>query len=166
MKSLFLGKTRRDFFPDRQDVYLMPGETKTIHLERRRGQRVGGEIRGLPKDVPGAFVSVRPVAATGLHAREWQLATFDALACARDARFRTSLLKPGQYKIIAEAYLPKSESKVTGWRMPAFLGTAEVTIQDDNPADPKKPAPFVSVEMKPPDPSEPKEKKEPLRQTR
>ena len=35
--------------------------------------------------------------------------------------------------------------------MPDFVGTALVTVEDDDPANPKKPAPQVTIEMKPRD---------------
>ena len=152
-KMYQLGERGHGSFCDRQDVTLLPGETKILRLERNRGQRVGGEIHGLPEDVPGAFITVRPAEASGdpKNMEEWKLPTYDVLTCVNDAKFLTALLVPGQYKIVAYAYRPEPKTGVwrTGIRLPNFVGTALVTIEDDDPTDPKKPAPQAILEMKP-----------------
>jgi beta-lactamase regulating signal transducer with metallopeptidase domain/protocatechuate 3,4-dioxygenase beta subunit len=154
-ETFVLDKEERTFFCDRQDINLAPGETKTVRLVRKRGQRVGGQLRGLPEGVAGAFIRVRPIAASGDPRKrdEWALPTFDALTCARDGQFLTSLLEPGQYKITAGAYRPDPNAKLLNLanRPPDLLGVAEVTVQDDAATDPTKPRPNVTIEMKAPD---------------
>ncbi len=146
-------------FCDRQDVTLLPGETKVVRLVRKRGQRVDGEVRGLPEEIPGAFITVRPPQVTGDPGNpddpktrdEWKLPTYDAVACLGNGKFLTGLLEPGQYKIVAWAYRPEPNNGVvdTSWRLPEYVGTALVTIEDDDPLAPKKPRPSVTLDMKP-----------------
>jgi hypothetical protein len=157
VKMFRLGDRGSGAMCDRQlNLKLSPGETKVVLLVRKRGQRVGGEIRGLPEDVPGAWLTIRPAEVTGdprNMMNEWKLPIFDCLTCKNDAKFLTSLLEPGQYKIVAEAYRPepRGDVLVTGLRSPGFVGTALIKVEDDDPADPNKSAPFVTIEMKPRD---------------
>jgi beta-lactamase regulating signal transducer with metallopeptidase domain/protocatechuate 3,4-dioxygenase beta subunit len=154
-KMYRLGDRGSGAFCDRQlGLKLSPGETKTVNLARKRGQRVDGEILGLPKDAPGAWITVRPAEVTGdlrNETKEWKLPTFDALVCKNGEKFRTALLEPGKYKIIAQAYTPEPRNGVfsTGIRLPNYTGTAEVTIKDFDPAEQRQPVPFVKIEMKP-----------------
>jgi beta-lactamase regulating signal transducer with metallopeptidase domain len=157
-KMLSLGHGGHGAFCDRQqDLVLSSGETKVIRLVRTRGQRVEGEVRGLPKDSPGAWIMVR--SAKGEEPKrmidQWQLSNADFLTCQKDAKFLTSLLEPGQYRIVAHAYQPEQEPKPraqtiqSGVRRPDVVGSALVTIEDDDPAAPKKRRPVVTIEMKP-----------------
>ena len=156
-KMYFLGDFGTGAMCDRQlDLKLSPGETKVIRLVRKRGQRVGGEIRGLPDDVPGAWITVRPVAASGdpmreFDAKEWKLPTFDCLTCQNNTKFLTALLEPGRYRLVAQAFRlePKTGVWRSGGRLPNFVGTALVTVEDDDPAHAKKLAPRVTIEVKP-----------------
>ena len=120
-KTISLGDRGQVAMCDRQlDVKLLPGESTTIRLVRKRGQRVAGEIHGLPKDVPGAFITVRAAAASGEPHRsdEWKLPEYDALTCENDKHFLTGLLEPGRYKIVAEGYRTRPRTGVIGlgWR--------------------------------------------------
>ncbi len=153
-KMLSLGDRGQGAMCDRQlDVKLLPGESKTIRLVRKRGQRVGGAIHGLPKDMPGAFITVHPAEYSGDPQKrdEWKLPEYDALTCENDKHFLTGLLEPGRYKIVAEGYRTEPRTGVIGlgWRMPDFVGMALVTVEDDDPANPKKLAPQVTIDMKP-----------------
>lgn len=154
-KMFTLGDRGQGAFCDRQqNVKLGPGETKVLRLVRQRGQRVQGEVHGLPQEVPGAWIAVRQNTATADNvngSEEWKLPTFDFLTCQNGAKFVTSLLEPGQYRIIARAFRPepKAGGVSTGRHLPDFVGTALVTIEDDDPVDPKKRAPSVTIEMKP-----------------
>ena len=158
IKEFSLGHRGQGAFCDRQqDLNLSPGETKVIRLVRTRGQRVEGEVRGLPKDSPGAWIAVRSAKNEEPKKMIDQrlLSNADFLTYQNDAKFLTSLLEPGQYRIVAHAYQPELEPKLrmqtvqTGVRRPDFIGTALVTIEDDDPAAPKKPRPSITIEMKP-----------------
>jgi hypothetical protein len=153
-KTYFLGDRGTGAYCDRQlGLQLAPGETKTLRLVRNRGQRLSGTIHGLPNDVPGAWIYVRPITYTGDPEKrdEWKLPTFDCLTCRNDAVFLTALLEPGQYKIIVQAYRPEPKDQPfrTGVRRPDFTATAVVTVEDADPTDVTKPAPFVTIEMTP-----------------
>ena len=122
-KMLCLGDRGQGAMCDRQlHVKLLHGESKTIRLVRKRGQRVAGEIHGLPEHVPGAFITVRPAAVSGDPHRsdEWKLPEYDALTCENNKHFLTGLLEPGRYKIVAEGYRPEPRTGAwhSGWRMP------------------------------------------------
>jgi len=153
-KQFTLGDRGSGAFCDRQlDLKLSPGETKVISLVRKRGQRVSGEVRGLPQDVPGTWITVRSAEASGdprNMVNEWKLPIFDSLTCKTGEKFRTSMLEPGKYRIIAEGYLPQARNSfASGVHLADFVGTAEVTIQDYDPATPGQPVPFVNIEIKP-----------------
>jgi hypothetical protein len=152
-ETFFLGEQAMSFFCDRQDIHLAAGETRVIRLVRTRGQRVEGEIRGLPEGTRGAFIKVRPAAASCNpdDLDELRLPTLDALTCGGDGKFVTSALEPGQYKIAAKAYWTGPNEGTTRWmgRVPDFAGIAEVTVEEDDPANPQKHAPHVIIEMKP-----------------
>ncbi len=147
-KTFIVGDGAPTAMCDRQlDLRLAPGETKEIRLVRRRGQRVAGEIRGLPDGIEGAFLEVHPIEYTGDPERrdEWKLPTFDALACPRNGKFETSLLEPGRYAITADAHRRETPEEHDGshWRLPAFVGRAEVTVSDAGPP------PHVTIELRP-----------------
>jgi len=147
-KSLRVGNGGRGVFCDRRDVTLKPGKTTTIQFVRKRGHPIEGELVGLEHtQVPGAYVYVRPPEATGdPEARdEWKLPIFDGVVCVRGGKFKTALIEPGQYKIVAHAYEPERPGGgfSTGWRLPAYVGTAMVRVPADGPPPP------VRIEMKP-----------------
>jgi beta-lactamase regulating signal transducer with metallopeptidase domain/HEAT repeat protein len=154
-KIFFLGDVGNGAMCDRQDVTLLPGESKTIRLVRKSGQRVAGAIHGLPKDVPGAFITIRPAEYSGLPQKkdQWKLPTYDCLTCQNDANFLTGVLVPGDYKILAHAYRPEPKTGVnhSGLRAPDFVGMTWVTVGYDDPANPKKRPPHVTIEMTPRD---------------
>ncbi len=147
-KSLRFGIGGREAFCDRCDVTLKPGKTTTIEFVRKRGHPIDGELVGLEHTlVPGAYVYVRPPEATGdPEARdEWRLPIFDGVACVRGGKFKTALIEPGQYKIVAHAFEPEPPGVGfnTAWRLPAYVGTAMVRVPEDGPPPP------VRIEMKP-----------------
>ncbi len=152
-KLLFVGAWGHTYYCDRQDVKLLPGETKVLRLVRTRGQRVGGEVRGLPEDISSVFITVRSAKASGdrRNDKEWKLPTYDAMTCPRDGKFLTGMLEPGQYAIIAAGYLPEKHEEYisTGVRPPAFVGRTVVTVHEDGPP------PQVVLKLRPRDKSMP-----------
>ena len=66
-----------------------------------------------------------------------------------DGKFQTALLEPGDYNFVVEVYEPEVypteiingvETMVirSGWRLPAFSGTAKVTVAAGNEPEPVK----------------------------
>jgi hypothetical protein len=104
-------------------------------------------------DTPRAIVTVRPVTLDthdrGDHAKEdWiiydaQWIIYDALVCNADGKFKTERLLPGQYAVVAGAYLPEkySDSFRGGWRLPGIVGRTVVTVREDGPP------PQVTIEL-------------------
>jgi formylglycine-generating enzyme required for sulfatase activity/beta-lactamase regulating signal transducer with metallopeptidase domain len=140
---------------DRQKLDMKPGEMKTVHVVRSRGQYAEGRIQGLPETVSGVRIFVRPVEASGDpradRGEEGKLPYYDTLICEYDDQFRTSMLEPGEYRIVAHAYEARTTSSifVAGYHLPEYFGTAVVTIEDDDPTNPTKPAPSVVIDMSP-----------------
>jgi hypothetical protein len=127
---------------------LESGKTAEYNFVRPKGAPISGEIVGLPdKNVDGVFVYVRPVSVTGdpRAKTDRKLPTFDGLGLDGAGAFKTERIAPGEYRIVATAYrteTPEERSR-SGWRLPAWVGTATVTVPDAG--DP----PYVRVEMKP-----------------
>ncbi len=148
MKPLRVGDSGTDAFCDRCDVTLEPGKTTTLQFVRKKGSPIEGKVVGLERTgATGAFVFVRSPKVTGdpqAH-DEWRLPIYDGVTSAKDGRFKTALIEPGQYKIVAHAYEPEPRGMgiSTGWRLPAYVGTAKVTVPEDGPP------PRVQIEMKP-----------------
>ncbi len=140
---------RKAYFCDRRDVVIEPGKTTTSEFVRDRGTVVEGQIVGLKEgmfahpqmigpngEMPassGAIISVRPVSVMSDFAGpDWKLPVFDAFTCGPDGKFKTERLSPGQYALIAEAYLPEPYSLYysTGRRRPSFVGRTVVTVPE------------------------------------
>jgi hypothetical protein len=115
---------------------------------RKGGHPITGQLTGL-KDtgVAGAFIFVKDGKATGDPRKtdEWKLPTFDADVCAVDGQFKTEMMAPGEYMVIAEAYEPQDRSGGfrSGERSANYVGTAKVTVGEGGPP------PQVRIEMKP-----------------
>ena len=79
----------------------------------------------------------------GLNSREMLLKlSWDAWLAIQppytDGKFTTERLLPGEYKLIAEAYLPEKpqERLDTGIRLPRFIGAVKVTVPKEGKAEP------------------------------
>jgi hypothetical protein len=134
---------------DRRTIVLDSGQTQNVDLVRAKGSSLRGELVGLEEtDAPGAYIYVRSGTASGdpKDLGERALPSFDALAFNRgDRQFQTARLEPGTYTVVAEAYRPETREQQgrSGIRLPAWIGTAKVTISANTP-----PAP-VRIEMRP-----------------
>ncbi len=133
-------------FCDRGDFALTAGKTTSAAYVRKEGHPVSGRITGLPADsVPGVMLLVQRAAKTKPPAAKTKQPaagsavrwiTADALGCKPNGPFKTARLSPGTYTINAKAYALVSDSGRSfglSWRVPAFTGSAKVTVEKDRP---------------------------------
>jgi hypothetical protein len=154
IKHLRTTSSGTDAMLDRNlELTLESGKTGEYNFVRPTGAPISGEIAGLPgRDVDGVFVYVKPAEASGdpRGRTDWKLPTFDGVGLDEAGEFTTECIPPGQYKVIATANRTESpeERRSTGLRLPAWVGSATVTVPETG--DP----PRVRVEMKPYSPHE------------
>jgi hypothetical protein len=148
-KQLRLGDMGIGAFCDRRTITVEAGEVTAVDFVRRTGQPIEGEVVGLlEEEVPGAFIYIKSVDATGdpYNIDEWKLTIFDFLTCDVTGRFKTARILPGSYTVIANAYKPEPQTggfRSTGIRLPDFIGTTKVTVPKDG-----QPL-YVRIEIKP-----------------
>jgi hypothetical protein len=110
-----------------------------------RGQSIEGRVV-IPDKKAKLYIVFWPANANEeLFSREnWGLPIFTAAACGEDGSFRTERIAPGNYKIIAEGYLPEDLTKGfnTGIRLPDFVGVSKVTVSETGKLGP------VVIQMK------------------
>src|SRR5205823_5412293 len=96
-------------------------------------------------DLPGAFIYVRSAEVTGDPRAndEWKLPFYDGQVCGADGAFKTEMLVPGTYTVVAQAYGKDPYPHLSGLRLPDLLGTAKVTVPERGEAG------AVVVELKP-----------------
>jgi hypothetical protein len=131
IKQLRLANFGQSVFCDRQTVTLASGKTTELTFVRKTGAPVAGTVQGLG-NLPGAFILVRSAEATGNPRAldESKLPTYDGQVCAADGTFKTELLSPGAYTLVAHAYGPDPYPNRTGIRLPDLVGTVKVTVPD------------------------------------
>lgn len=147
-QQLRLGDRGQNALCDRRNVTVAAGQEAVADFVRDRGGPIAGQVVGLdPAKFPGAFLYVLPAEATGnpLAHEDWKLTTFDAATCGADGRFTTERLVPGDYTVVANAYLPEPKSGpfTTGIRPPESVGVAKVTVPE------KGLPPPVQIQMRP-----------------
>ncbi len=137
IKHTRAGNTGRDIMLDRQlKLTLASGKTTAYDLVRKTGTPISGDVVGLPKEgVNGVFVYVRDQRASGdprSKLDEWKLRTFDGLALEGNGPFKTERIPPGKYKVVVQAYRQETRKEMSrsGWRLPKWIGTADVTVPE------------------------------------
>jgi beta-lactamase regulating signal transducer with metallopeptidase domain/protocatechuate 3,4-dioxygenase beta subunit len=152
MKQLRVADFGTEAFCDRRDVTLESGKTTTLQFVRKKAFAIEGDVVGLEgTGIEGAFVFVRSPKATGdpESRDDWKLPIYDGVTCAKDGKFKTAPIEPGEYLLVADAYEPQPGGMGfgmgfgTGWSLPAYVGKAKVTVPQDGPP------PRVRIEMKP-----------------
>ncbi len=127
---------------DRHDLTLKSGEQATVEVIRKVGQPLEGElVGGYKSQTKGAFVVVRPAADEGLAIQHHAL---DHVGANPDGTWKTSIIPPGDYVVMAEAYEPETVEfrSRSGIRVPNYTGRARVTVPKEG-----KP-PRVRIQMK------------------
>lgn len=162
-KVIIVGRSGTGAFCDRGNFALTGGKTTTIAFVRKEGHPVTGRLTGMtPDSAPGVELmvqrkvtipphagtigpAVKGILADGLASKpksgkaaptvKW--ITVDALACKPNGPFKTARLSPGTYTISATAYAPMSDREMYSlglWRrVPAYTGSATVTVGKDQP---------------------------------
>jgi len=125
------------FYYDHHTVAVESGKTTTSEVfVRARGASVEGRLVGLKKGAitsqRGAVVRVYPVDVLDELDNNGDPPVSDALVCDPDGKFKTERLLPGQYAIIAEAYLPTTLEQGFGtvFVQPTLFGRAVVTVPE------------------------------------
>jgi RNA polymerase sigma factor (sigma-70 family) len=131
----------RTVYCDRRSITVAAGKGVESDFVRDQGTTVTGQVPGMKElEVPEAFLFVRPPQVTGdpRKTEETFGPLFDALAVGPDGKFTTERLLPGEYKVIAEAYLPETpqQRRSTGLRLPDFVGAVKVTVPKEGKAEP------------------------------
>jgi len=116
---------------DRQWIEVKSGQTRDINFVRQNGVPIVGDIPGLaPNAFPGASIVIEELTAPSGPGKKLEPALLDTVTCGPDGKFKTSRIPPGRHRVCAEAYAPVTPEKwsSTGWKAPAFVGSAEVTV--------------------------------------
>jgi len=148
MKLLRGGDSGTEAFCDRRDVTLEPGKTATLQFVRKKAFAIEGDLVG-PEGtgIAEAFIYVRSPKATGdpRSLDDWKLPIYDGVTSAKDGKFKTAPIEPGEYLLVAEWFAPEPRGMGfgMGWPLPAYVGKAKVTVPKDGPP------PRVRIEMKP-----------------
>ena len=133
-------------FLDRHWFTVKAGETVTIDFTRPRGTRVKGVVAGLKETtVKTALITVKPVEEPeNFYAEFKDWLTLDGQSTNEAGGFTTERQPPGEYKVLAEVYLPLTPEQRfrTGLPTPTFTGEAMVVVPEDGPA------PDVRIELK------------------
>jgi RNA polymerase sigma factor (sigma-70 family) len=140
-KTLRVGGMGRTVMCDRRTVTVAAGKSVDSDFVRDKGVTVTGQIPGMEGlGVPGAYLFVRPPEATGdpRNINEAFGPLSEALPVAPDGKFTTERLLPGEYRLIAEAYLPETpqERVRLGMRLPSFVGNVKVTVPKEGKVEP------------------------------
>ncbi len=136
IKHTSAGNSGKDMMLDRQlKLTLASGKTTAYNFVRKTGTPIGGEVVGLPKEgINGVFLYVRDQRASGdpRNRDDWKLRTFDGLALEGNGPFKTERIPPGKYKVVVEAYRQETRGEMTstGWRLPKWIGTADVDVPE------------------------------------
>ena len=156
------------YLSERHIVAVESGKTTTSGFVRDHGAAVEGRVVGLKRGMstgsdnsqPGATVCVCPESVTGdlvsAAFLDRNLSLFDVRKCGMDGRFKTGLLLPGKYAIIAEVYVPEKKQEMPAIDdsgkppevhipLPAFVGRTVVTVPESGQP------PEVKIEMEPRD---------------
>ena len=119
---------------DRRQFELKGGDAKTLEFTRPAGKRVSGKIVGLEgKGINKVLVNVCDASADGRESlSKLETTIYDALLAKDDGSFTTEPLPPGEYTIVAEAYLPLTpEERVrSGVIRPRYVGVAKLTVPE------------------------------------
>ena len=126
------GRGMRSRSCGRRDITLRPGETQVVRFVRDKGQRVRGEIQGLPEGSSDALITVSPLGDPG---KTGKREPFDWVSCERDGSFVTPLLAPGEYRLTASVHAPPKPRGDASWRIPTpdDVGAVNVTIKESGP---------------------------------
>ncbi len=141
----------RGLFLDRRTLVIASGETARIEYFHKVSHRVSGRVVGLGETgAGGAIVTVENPDEDPTNRTPRKRMIHDAVGTGKDGAFTTASLFPGTYTFVAEVYPPEKDDGVfrTGWRLPAFVGTARVTV----PALSGERAPDVTIEVRPYEP--------------
>jgi hypothetical protein len=108
-------------------------KTTDVRFVRDRGQPIEGRVV-IPEKKAKFYVVFWPANASEepRSSANWGLPIFTAAACREDGTFLTERVAPGEYKIIAEGYLPEDFTKgfYSGVRLPDFVGASKVTVPE------------------------------------
>jgi beta-lactamase regulating signal transducer with metallopeptidase domain len=120
---------------DREFFELKAGETRTINFVRNTGARIKGKVTW-PADTKlmGTVISVRSEKAEKgpFDEHEWTT-TYASQAAASDGTFHSERILPGNYLLVAEAYLPLTpEQRVrSGMIGPSFRAQIQIEVPAD-----------------------------------
>jgi hypothetical protein len=162
-RAIVFGDPQKTVQTDHQRVVLQSGQTQQVHLVRSAGQRVEGQVTGLP-NLPDTAVACLCVASSTAIRSRADFTTnkldpcFDAVSLPGNGHFQTALLEPGTYTLVAEVYVQadapddqENKKEVPGdepvfggfmdfafFRLPrlALVGSATVTVTTNAPPPP------------------------------
>lgn len=145
-RMLRTGQMGMGRFLDRHWFTVKSGETVTINFTRPTGARIKGIVEGLKETtVKTALITVTPIKEPENPDAQFEgWLTLDGQATNEDGEFTTERLPPGEYKLLAEAYLPLTPEQRfrTGIPTPTFTGESTVVVPEDGEA------PDVKIELK------------------
>ena len=114
-RPIVFGDPQKTVHTDHQRVVLQSGQTQQVHIVRSAGQRVEGQVTGLPAlpDTAEAFLCV--ASSTAIRSRADFMTNkldpcFDAVTLPGNGHFQTAVLEPGTYTLVAEVYLEDDAS--------------------------------------------------------
>jgi hypothetical protein len=126
-------KGRGTFLCEVRTIEVESDKTTDVRFARDRGQSIEGRVV-IPDKKAKFYVVFWPANASEepFSRDNLGLPIFTAAACREDGTFRTERIAPGEYKIIAEGYLPEDFTKgfYTGVRLPDFVGASKITVPE------------------------------------
>ena len=129
-KYMKLGGFSIGSFFNRQEVEVKPGKTTVVKLEVKKGRRIIGLVKGIPKGAKGAVIYIRdPQASPSPRAFDYKVTSYDGIGAGSDGKFVSASLKPGKYRINVHAYFP-DPSKIfrSGIVLPSHTASKVITI--------------------------------------